>query len=784
MIQIPDALAAPGLSVLDHAVALTEASWKGVAIYGMRGADCACDKGHNDSPSSRGKHPIEPGWQRRPLVDPTETRNALIRYSFPINLGIVLGLQTSGDYVIAIDVDDATRFGALVEAYGDLPDTAACASGRGTRIFFTLPLDAPRDRIKNITGIRAPGDTAAVSGVDMKAAGGQVVVAPSTHWTGATYAWTRTGDVSELPASWILAILSAPAVPEWVKNYTPTTIREDRRALRKGERYLQAAVTGDASLISGLKTGLRNDTLNKSAFRMFRIARSLMLPDQQGYIVRELTRAAGRAGLSRTEIAKTLESAARAAETSADDWNLPAPKTNGVAYTNGTTNGASNGVTYAPVDQPASGVYATVPPDDGPSPDPGRIELIMEDGRPTRIATNVARLLNAHPAWNGGPRFDRFTGRVLWPVNLPLPLTSYVRDDGLVNQDADEVAIQGWLFSQRIEWRVRAGLEIVHAGVMQAAKWRSYDSLTERVEALPRWDGTPRLDWWLVTYAGAAKIDAIRFFGRRWMISAIARAMRPGCVADSVLVLEGEQGIGKNRLINAIFGDSPWVESIGPYRIGHDVEADRIAGSSWIMHDDEMRTRRSDMDALKAWISKREDTYRLPYERNIITRARRAVPICSTNRSTYLDDQQNRRFLPALCGDIRWDLAERDGPQLLAEALAAYRAGEVWTINRGDKVVWAAAEAEQDARRVVDPLDFKLSSALQKYVSSAKIRVYTLADEMGFTTREIDKALETRIGVMLRDRGYVRRQIRSGDNSREYVYEKGVGGDGGDEVVT
>ena len=54
---------------------------------------------------------------------------------------------------------------------------------------------------------------------------------------------------------------------------------------------------------------------------------------------------------------------------------------------------------------------------------------------------------------------------------------------------------------------------------------------------------------------------------------------------------------------------------------------------------------KEDVDKLKAWVSKREDTYRLPYERNQVTRKRRAVLICSTNRLHYLDDEQNRQVL-------------------------------------------------------------------------------------------------------------------------------------------
>lgn len=788
MIRIPDALSASGLSVLDHAVALTEVGWKGVAIYGMRGSDCACGKGHNDSPSSRGKHPIELGWQRNPLVDSTEVRNVLIRYSYPINLGIVLGLQTPGDYVIAVDVDDAERYAALEAAYGVLPDTAACASGRGVRLFFTLPADAPRDRVKNITGLRAPGDTAAVSGVDVKAAGGQVVVAPSTHWTGATYAWTKTGAVAELPVEWVLAILS-PAVPP--PRYTPQTLSQSGRARSGLARWFSAAVTSQAGLLSRTKAGQRNSLLNESAFSLYAAWQGAQLlggqiTDGPAFIAGELTKAAAATGLSAREIERTLQSALRGAET-ANVVRFPQerarPPTNGVNGVNG-TNGTAPGAAYAPVvngtlavapeappaaPESVSGVYAILPP---------AIPLIMNNdtGKPEGCASNAARLFSEHPDWQGGPVLDRFIGRITWPTPIPMPIRRIVRDSTDL-MEADVTAAQGWLLSLARSMRVKLEVTSVRRGIQQAASWRGFDSLQQRVLQLPAWDGKERLSAWLITYAGVADTPVTRLFGRRWMISTIARAMVPGCIADGVLVLEGEQGIGKNRLVTSIFGDSPWVHSIGSYRIGQDVEADRIAGHCWVVHDDEMRSRKSEVDALKGWISRREDVYRVPYEIDINPHKRRAVLICSTNRRVYLEDEANRRFWPVRCGVfINWASAERDSPQLLAEALAAYRAGEPWTISPNDPL-WSEIQESQDRRRSVDPLVNEVRTALTQLTSEFSIaELYKKMEIMNLKLDPLDRRTEMRLGMILRDMKFTRNRLRV-EGARTYVYTRRDGED-------
>src|SRR5262249_3168964 len=68
------------------------------------------------------------------------------------------------------------------------------------------------------------------------------------------------------------------------------------------------------------------------------------------------------------------------------------------------------------------------------------------------------------------------------------------------------------------------------------------------------WDGVPRLDTWLIDYSGGADTPLNRAFGRKSLCALVRRASNPGCKFDHVVVLEGEEGIGKSRLIKAIVG--------------------------------------------------------------------------------------------------------------------------------------------------------------------------------------------------------------------------------------
>ena len=229
-------------TVLDHAIAMASAGFLPIPVnVPLADGKCTCRKPECPSP---GKHPVEKAWQRKQLKTEQEARDAFQGYKFTPNLGMVLGEQQSGDYVIAIDFDDDDRALKLLDEYGELPPTATSRSKRGNRMLFIVPPDVPRDRIKNITGLGGE------PGVDVKVKGGQIVIPPSLHPSGVSYVWVQTGTLAELPTGWCIAILSKPEVPSSIAEYTPQRLRDDKKATRRMEKYLEAAVIDEARLLS------------------------------------------------------------------------------------------------------------------------------------------------------------------------------------------------------------------------------------------------------------------------------------------------------------------------------------------------------------------------------------------------------------------------------------------------------------------------------------------------------------------------------------------------------
>jgi putative DNA primase/helicase len=217
---------------LAHAVALVRSGFQLVLLHGIVGADCTC----GSVSCSKGKHPIQNAWQKHTLREESQVFDAFrkCRVKEP-NLGIVLGVQPFGAYVLAIDVDDADRFAVLEDELGKLPTTLIGKSARGLRLFYTVA-DPPKD-LTNRAGLGGE------PGVDVKVKGGQVVVAPSLHASGVRYTWEETPDkLAELPAAWLHRIVeprqpTAPGIPPPQVGYRSAS-KIERSVRERAQAYL------------------------------------------------------------------------------------------------------------------------------------------------------------------------------------------------------------------------------------------------------------------------------------------------------------------------------------------------------------------------------------------------------------------------------------------------------------------------------------------------------------------------------------------------------------------
>ncbi len=214
------------------------------------------------------------------------------------------------------------------------------------------------------------------------------------------------------------------------------------------------------------------------------------------------------------------------------------------------------------------------------------------------------------------------------------------------------------------------------------------------------YDGTPRLDSWLIEATEAKDTPYVRAVSRLMLVAAVARAFKPGTKFDVMVIFEGEQGGEKSSLIRHLGGR--WaLEGLPPLRSSNDKDVVDAMQGFWLIEIEELAaTRKTDADAMKAFLSRTADRVRLAYKRNSETFPRQCILIGTTNDALYLRDQTgNRRMAPVHVGRVNLKAVPRD--QLWAEAL------QVWKAWKGPLMLppalWADAAREQDERLIQDP---------------------------------------------------------------------------------
>ena len=181
------------------------------------------------------------------------------------------------------------------------------------------------------------------------------------------------------------------------------------------------------------------------------------------------------------------------------------------------------------------------------------------------------------------------------------------------------------------------------SAVLAVAHENRFDPVREYLEGLT-WDRVPRIGKWLATYLSAEDTDYASAVGKRWLISCVARAILPGCKADSALIFEGNQGEGKSTAFTTLGG--PWF-SDELAAIGTKDSALQLSGA-WIIELSELDAlTKARASTVKAFLSRRVDRFRPPYGRRVIEQPRSCVFCGTVNHSQYLEDETGgRRFWP------------------------------------------------------------------------------------------------------------------------------------------
>jgi len=316
----------------------------------------------------------------------------------------------------------------------------------------------------------------------------------------------------------------------------------------------------------------------------------------------------------------------------------------------------------------------------------------------------------------------------------------------------------------------RAGFAAIGADVFRDALQRvgwlgRFDSAQLWLEA-QRWDGVRRVDSMLQTYWGAAEGDYSASLGRFLMSALAGRVLQPGVQCDMVVIFVGAQGLGKTR----------GCEALCPFPGGYvtldlsvrDADlARRMQGKCLGEFADLRGLHTRDINAIKSFVSEREDTWTPKYQEKAISSPRRCVFVGTANHDDFLDDETGeRRWLPVRVTRVEREALTQDRAQLWAEGAALF-------LSEG--VAWAQAERlAQFEHSEFKASDVWLTDAAQ-LIRVAPIGQHwstrDMAVALGLDIRTLSRAQEMRIAHVLSNLCLTKTRPQK-NGLRQYIWTK------------
>ena len=397
--------------------------------------------------------------------------------------------------------------------------------------------------------------------------------------------------------------------------------------------------------------------------------------------------------------------------------------------------------------------HPQLPPPGSDEWEDGLVWKYYKDGtrKPKSVGVNAAKILAHDERIAGCLAYDELREDLACITPPPWnqePLASELgaTEIGAPWLDDDYTRLRCWI---EVAWGITLGKDAVIEVALMAARRNRVHPVRDYLSQL-EWDGTPRIGSWLVDYLGGkSNPEYLSVVGSKWLISAVARIMQPGCKADHVLILEGAQGAGKSSALCclATVGRGSWFSDT-PIHISTKDSYLALRGQ-WIVELAELDSViRAENSEAKAFFSSAVDRYRPPYLRTVQDFPRQCVFAGSVNHDEYLRDETGgRRYWPVECGDI--DLAglteHRD--QLWAEAVKLYRDRRPWWPETPEEK--ALCQSVQSARAIEDPwlpivLDF-LNATTRQSLTSQEI----LTDACRLPTERVGRKEQMRLSRIM-----------------------------------
>ena len=268
--------------------------------------------------------------------------------------------------------------------------------------------------------------------------------------------------------------------------------------------------------------------------------------------------------------------------------------------------------------------------------------------------------------------------------------------------------------------------------LITVASERQFHPIREYFASLPPWDGVKRVETLLVDYLGAENSEYTRAVTRKTMAAAVARVHHPGVKFDSVLIVNGSQGLGKSTLFERLGGQ--WFsDSLTLTDMRDKAAAEKLQGYFILELGELAGMKKADIETVKSFISRRDDKYRASYGINVESHPRQCIIVGTTNAENgFLRDVTgNRRFWPVAVKGSRtrkpWHMMKDEIAQIWAEAMTIWKAREPLYLEND---LLSAARKQQQAAMEADDRE----GLVRRYL---EIRLPKSWDTMDLTERRV-----------------------------------------------
>lgn len=199
-------------------------------------------------------------------------------------------------------------------------------------------------------------------------------------------------------------------------------------------------------------------------------------------------------------------------------------------------------------------------------------------------------------------------------------------------------------------------------------------------------DETSYLDSWLIDICGTEDTEINRIIGRKWLISAVARACNPGCYVEGSLILYGEQAAGKSWLFKNLNLKEEYYCS-APIDFKNIRNIALVTQGKHVIELAELSDmKRSTLEDIKSFLTSQYFTYEEKYQSYSVDKPKSMVFGGSTNDPDILEDKTgNRRFWCVGIKEINQELFLNIKNNLWSEAYRAYLVGESWILTKEER---------------------------------------------------------------------------------------------------